>query len=177
MASNKPSPPRSSILQKPRRTRRGALSMYPGRVNGGTIDTGRPDCSAAVSESGDTVETKRAAHRFSAIRVRPLNDPRQGSLPTVLLHLDQVQTGHPSPSAHQFRLPFNGLSPSELRRIFCSDEGDARGGGVSKCLNICEPLSDKINNTFTLRLPCRSMDMRQLWQSLTSRVRTSYSSS
>jgi hypothetical protein len=34
-----------------------------------------------------------------------------------------VQTGHPSPSAHQFRLPFNGLSPSELRRIFCSDEG------------------------------------------------------
>ena len=46
----------------------------------------------------------------------------------MLLHLDQVQTGHPSPSAHQFRLPFNGLSPSELRRIFCSDEGDARDG-------------------------------------------------
>jgi hypothetical protein len=60
--------------------------------------------------------------------MRSLNDPRQGSLPTVLLHLDQVQTGHPSPSAHQFRLPFNGLSPSELRRIFCSDEGDARDG-------------------------------------------------
>jgi hypothetical protein len=68
--------------------------------------------------SGDTVETKRAAHRFSAIRLRSINDPYQGSLPTVLLHLDQVQTGHPSPSAHQFRLPFNGLSPSELRRIF-----------------------------------------------------------
>jgi hypothetical protein len=60
--------------------------------------------------------------------MRSLNDPRRGSLPTVLLHLDQVQTGHPSPSAHQFRLPFNGLSPSELRRIFCSDEGDARDG-------------------------------------------------
>ena len=29
---------------------------------------------------------------------------------------------HPSPSARQFRLPFNGLAPSELRRIFCSDE-------------------------------------------------------
>jgi pimeloyl-ACP methyl ester carboxylesterase len=28
-------------------------------------------------------ETKRAAHRFSAIRVRSLNDPRPGSLPTV----------------------------------------------------------------------------------------------
>jgi len=24
--------------------------------------------------------------------MRPLNDPRQGSLPTVLLHLDQVPT-------------------------------------------------------------------------------------
>ena len=30
---------------------------------------------------------------------------------------------HPSPSARQFRLPFNGLAQSELRRIFCSDEG------------------------------------------------------
>ena len=62
--------------------------------------------------------------------MRSLNDPRQGSLPTVLLHLDQVQTGHPSPSAHQFRLPFNGLSPSELRRIFCSDEG--AGAAIGK---------------------------------------------
>jgi hypothetical protein len=70
-------------------------------LNGGTIDTGRPYCSAAVSESGDTVETKRAAHPFSAIRVRSLNDPRRGSLPTVqtvtLLstpprHLHEVQT-------------------------------------------------------------------------------------
>jgi hypothetical protein len=33
--------------------------------------------------SGDTVETKKAAQRFSAIRMRSLNDPRQGSLPTV----------------------------------------------------------------------------------------------
>ena len=30
---------------------------------------------------------------------------------------------HPSPSARPFRLPFNGLAQSELRRIFCSDEG------------------------------------------------------
>jgi hypothetical protein len=33
--------------------------------------------------AGDSVETKRAAHRFSAIRTRSLNDPRQCSLPTV----------------------------------------------------------------------------------------------
>jgi hypothetical protein len=61
----------------------GGLVHVSGRVNGGTIDTGRPHCSAAVSESGDTVETKRAAHQFSAIRMRSLNDPHQGSLPTV----------------------------------------------------------------------------------------------
>src|SRR5262249_5837562 len=28
-------------------------------------------------------ETKRAVHRFSAIKMRSLNDPHQGSLPTV----------------------------------------------------------------------------------------------
>src|SRR6266404_6214121 len=32
---------------------------------------------------GDTVETKRAAIRFLAVRMRSLNDPRQSSLPTV----------------------------------------------------------------------------------------------
>ena len=35
----------------------------------------------------------------------------------------RCKPSHPSPSARQFRLPFNGLAPSELRRIFCSDEG------------------------------------------------------
>jgi hypothetical protein len=34
----------------------------------------------------------------------------------------RCKPSHPSPSAHQFRLPFNWLAPSELRRIFCSDE-------------------------------------------------------
>jgi hypothetical protein len=29
---------------------------------------------------------------------------------------------HPSPSARQFRLLLNGLAPSQLRRMFCSDE-------------------------------------------------------
>ena len=85
--------------------------------------------------AGDTVETKRAAHPFSAIRMRSLNDPHQGSLPTVqtvkplsrcTTPASRCKPSHPSPSAHQFRLPFNWLAPSELRRIFCSDEGDAR---------------------------------------------------
>ena len=60
--------------------RRGERPLF-SPVNSETI-TKTLNCSAAVSESGDTVETKRAAHRFSAIRVRPLNDPHQGSLPT-----------------------------------------------------------------------------------------------
>ena len=85
--------------------------------------------------AGDTVETKRAAHPFSAIRMRSLNDPHQGSLPTVqtvkplsrcTTPASRCKPSHPSPSAHQFRLPFNWLAPSELRRICCSDEGDAR---------------------------------------------------
>jgi hypothetical protein len=75
----------------------------------------------------------QAAHRFSAIRMRSLIDPRQGSLPTALLHLESGANGfrrsgadretrrrrgtcirckpsHPSPSAHEFRLLLNGLA-------------------------------------------------------------------
>jgi hypothetical protein len=64
--------------------------------------------------------------------MRSLNDPHQGSLPTVqtvkplsrcTTPASRCKPSHPSPSAHQFRLPFNWLAPSELRRIFCSDEG------------------------------------------------------
>ena len=43
--------------------------------------------------AGDTVETNRAAQRFSAIRMRSLNDPRQGSLPPALLHLESGANG------------------------------------------------------------------------------------
>ena len=109
-----------------RHARRGGLVHVSGRVNGGTIDTGRPYCSAAVSESGDTVETKRAAHPFSAIRMRSLNDPHQGSLPTVqtvkplsrcTTPASRCKPSHPSPSARQFRLLPNGLAISELRRM------------------------------------------------------------
>jgi hypothetical protein len=70
-----------------------------------------------ISKSGATVKRRKRRTGFTAISMRSLNDPRRGSLPTVLLHLDQVQTGHPSPSAHQFRLPFNGLPASQLRRM------------------------------------------------------------
>ena len=110
--------------------------------------------------AGDTFETKRAAHRFSAIKMRrsssikmrSLNDRRQCSLPTEQTvkplsppprHTCMVQAEHPSPSARQFRLLPNGLAISELRRMFCSDEGagaaigrttgpSARPGALSK---------------------------------------------
>jgi hypothetical protein len=64
--------------------------------------------------------------------MRSLNGARQGSIPTVqtvkplsrcTTPASRCKPSHPSPSAHQFRLPFNWLAPSELRRIFCSDEG------------------------------------------------------
>jgi hypothetical protein len=45
------------------------------RMNSGTIDTGRRHCRGF--RVGDPVETKRAAHRFSAIKMRSLNDARQ----------------------------------------------------------------------------------------------------
>jgi hypothetical protein len=76
--------------------------------------------------AADTVQTKRAVQRFSAIRTRSLNDPRQSSLPTLqtvkpLSRCTTPASGakrHPSPSARQFRLLFNGLAASALRRIF-----------------------------------------------------------
>ena len=73
------------------------------------------------------VETKRAAHRFSAIRVRPLNDPRQCSLP----HLHEVQTAASVTIRLLILTLVNGLAPSELRRMFCSDEGAYVRGGLN----------------------------------------------
>jgi hypothetical protein len=112
--------------------------MYSGRVNGGTIDTGRPHCSAAVSESGDTVKKKSSAPVFGnqdAIAQR--SSPGLASNRATRQTLEprrhicmRCKPTHPSPSAHQFRLPFNWLAPSELRRIFCSDEG--AGAAIGK---------------------------------------------
>ena len=66
----------------------------------GTIDTGRH--TAAPIKSGDPVETKRAAHRFSVIRVRPLNDPRRGSLGWGQHSPGRVKRWHaqPTPGAY-----------------------------------------------------------------------------
>ena len=56
---------------------------------------------------------------------------------------------HPSPSARQFRLPFNGLAQSELRQIFCSDEAtktisDQHGvGSIGQRRMIASRLCDK----------------------------------
>ena len=47
------------------------------------LETAHGEPGAAAVAIDDTGETKKAAHRFSAIRMRSLNDPRQSSLPTV----------------------------------------------------------------------------------------------
>jgi hypothetical protein len=97
--------------------------------------------------AGDTVETKRAAHRFSAIRMRS-----QRSLPGLASnrstvkpvsppprHTCMVQAEHPSPSARQFRLLPNGLAISELRRMFCSDEGACVRFGLNDLRSAARP--------------------------------------
>jgi hypothetical protein len=100
--------------------------------------------------------TRETGHRFSAIRLRSINDPHQGSLPTeqTVKPLSpprdtciRCKPSHPSPSARQFRLLLKELPPAELRRmflqltpdssrkrrrIFCSDEGDARDGTLDR---------------------------------------------
>src|SRR5262249_22499408 len=78
------------------------------------------------SESGDTVETKRAAHRFYGNQDAIAQQSSPVLVPTVRTvtplsppprHL-QAKTTHPSPSACKFRLRLNGLATSELRRMF-----------------------------------------------------------
>jgi len=58
----------------------------------------------------------------NGLRARSLK-PRRVAVSNRPTVAHQAQTTHPSPSARQFRLPFNKLAQSELRRIFCSDEG------------------------------------------------------
>src|SRR6266700_4622161 len=92
------------------------------------------------ARGGDTVETKRAAQRFSAIRMRSLNDPHQGSLPTeqTVKPLSpprdtcvRCKPSHPSPSARQFRLLLKELPPAELRRMFLQLTPDSSSGSAN----------------------------------------------
>src|SRR5436190_12690938 len=50
---------------------------------------------------GHTFETKKAAHRFSAIRMRSLNDPHRVSLPSGGQHSPgRVKRWHATPGAY-----------------------------------------------------------------------------
>src|SRR5438094_8672233 len=50
---------------------------------------------------GHTFETKKAAHRFSAIKMRSLNDPHRGSLPSGGQHSPGRATRwHVTPGAY-----------------------------------------------------------------------------
>ena len=60
------------------------------------------------------------------LRVRTLNDPHDARLRPFNRHTlepaaaSRCELTHPSPSARQFRLPFNGLAAAEPRQMFCS---------------------------------------------------------
>jgi hypothetical protein len=92
--------------RSPRET--GGLVHVSGRVNGGAIDTGRPHCSAAVSESGDTGETKKAAQRLfgnQALTVKPvtpLSPPPRHRAPTLQRHRLHSDTGETKSAAQRF---------------------------------------------------------------------------
>jgi hypothetical protein len=100
------------------------LGHVSGRVNGGTIDR----CPAPLQwRSRFCVPMTRLKQKERRTGFRQSGRDRSTILARARFqpcycHLHEVQTGHPSPSAHQFRLPFNGLAPSELRRL-CSNEG------------------------------------------------------
>ena len=70
-----------------------------------------------------------AGHRWTVQGFKDaIVKPRPGAVsnrPTVtpLSRAHILHSTHPSASARQFRLQFNGLVRSELRRIFCCDEG------------------------------------------------------
>ena len=64
----------------------GALSMYPEGRNGGTSTPGATLQRRSYFQSPVTrLKQKEQRTGFTAIRMRPLNDARRGSLPTVLL--------------------------------------------------------------------------------------------
>jgi len=57
---------------------------------------------------GGTSQIGADRMRCKGLRTRSLNDPHQGSLPTVLLHLDQVQTVTSGTIRPRIRLLLNG---------------------------------------------------------------------
>ena len=93
--------------------------------DGGTIDRGTR-CSCQKRDLGDPALA--LSDGCNGLRMRSLK-PRpspivQPSHPSAVRDpASGANSAHPSPSARHFRLPFNKLAPSELRRIFCSDEG------------------------------------------------------
>ena len=87
----------------------------------------------------------------------PLSETRFSTRSACKSIPEQLKSYTVSPSARQFRLPFNGLAPSELRRIFCSDEtplmphafyardhpGLSSMGGGSVCPRLFAPADDR----------------------------------
>jgi hypothetical protein len=97
------------------------------RARGGPVQMG---VGSHFSRAGETVARSTDTRRTCCsdpptlcIRWdRCLNDARQSCnrhtlSPPPPRHLHQMQTDHPSPSAHEFRLLFNGLAASALRRM------------------------------------------------------------
>ena len=78
-----------------------------------------PDGSAGIVGRCNGLRMRSLKPRPVAVSNRPTVTPLSRA---QLLHQVQIRRIRP-PSARQFRLPFNGLAQSELRRIFCSDEG------------------------------------------------------
>ena len=74
-----------------------------------------PDPSLALSDGCNGLRTRSLKPRRVAVSNRRTVTPVSRARP-----LHQVQTRRiRHPSARPFRLPFNKLAPSELRRIFC----------------------------------------------------------
>ena len=96
------------------------LSSMGGGVKGGTR------CSGQKRDHRDP--SPGAVWQCNGLRTRSLK-PRPVTIsncPTIkpcATPASGANSTHPSPCARPFRLRFNGLAQSELRRIFCSDEG------------------------------------------------------
>ena len=91
------------------------ISLSASLVAGGSS---YPDGSAGTVGRCNGLRMRSLKPRPVAVSNRPTVTPLSVATPA-----SGANSTHPSPSARPFRLPFNGLAQSELRRIFCSDEG------------------------------------------------------